>query len=357
MRVHRSVAWGLLVASAVASAARPVAAADTEAKKLNELPGIGSLVPLGFTTFGDFFYQISNLDSDAFHVGTLELDLNLTLNEYVDVTANLAFTGDTGTFGLGAFTIDCGIAGQGSHYLFQQAFLQRSGIVFGKFDVPFGIAYLEYASPDNRLVTLPNVVRETHGGWNDVGVQLYAQASHVNAIAYLVNGTGLRAAGAFGSADPNASAEQSAASDDVGGGRFGLTPLHALEVGISGAFVERGGDFVSGLYGADLRATPGDFDFRLEAIGRLADGVASATRGAYGRVLYRLNRFFATARYGAVFEDSRLVDREIDGGLGVTVFPKAELRIVQAYDIDTGAAVTFFQIVGGTAFQPTGLRR
>src|SRR5258706_6720617 len=194
---------------------------------LNEVPGSGSLMPLRFATSGDFFYSISNRGRDDFHVGSLQLDVSLELSRYVDVSASLVYDGASRIFGVGSFTIDCGLAGKGSRYLLQSRFIERSGIVFGKFDVPFGIAYLEYSPVDNRLITQPGAVLATHGGWNDIGEQLYLQTHYFNVIAYLVNGEGAARAAKAGKPP-----------DDALGTRIGISPFEPLEVGISAAALE-----------------------------------------------------------------------------------------------------------------------
>ena len=62
---------------------------------------------------------------------------------------------------LGAFTVDGSAFGPEKKHLIKTRFLQDSGVVFGKFDVPFGIAYLEYPATENRFVNLPEVVQKT----------------------------------------------------------------------------------------------------------------------------------------------------------------------------------------------------
>src|ERR1044071_5903724 len=105
-------AFGLVPAAFAADAQ-----ADDDSGRLQKVPGTGDLMPLRFTTFGDFYYAVSSVERDDFHIGTLELDVSLALNDMVDVAAGLTFDGRAGTFGLGSFTIDCGIAGKGPHYL------------------------------------------------------------------------------------------------------------------------------------------------------------------------------------------------------------------------------------------------
>jgi hypothetical protein len=311
--------------------------------ELNEVPGTGSLMPLRFTTSGNFFYMISSEGRDDFRVETLQLDLSLELNRYVDVSAGLTYDGAQNTFGVGSFTIDCGLAGSGSHYLLQSGYVERSGIVFGRFDVPFGIAYLEYSPVDNRLVTQPEAVLATHGAWNDVGAQLYLAMNHVNFIGYVLNGDGVPDGG-------------EGRADDALGARLGFLPFEALEIGASGAIIERSREVSTWLGGADLAARPGNLDVRLEYIGRFPFN-APEVHGSYARALYRLGRVFATGRYGVVFHDNEMVQRELAAGVGMEVFPKGEIRVVHQRDLDALSTLTFIELVGGSSWQPTGFRR
>jgi hypothetical protein len=218
-----------------------------------------ALLPLEFTAFGDFFYQFSRLDEDGFYIGAIELDAALKLSDWVNVATAIAFNGADDEFGLGAFVIDCGIFGQGEGYPIQTKVVEKSGVSFGKFDVPFGAAYLEYPAVSNRLVTLPQSVLATHGGWNDVGAQAYALAEHWTGTAYLVNGP----------AYPTESGEDEPARS-AAGGRLSAK-LAGAELGGSGAWVF-GVDGTAELFaGADLSGAFGPLDLRAEYLLKRVD--------------------------------------------------------------------------------------
>src|SRR6185369_10537921 len=95
------------------------------------------LLPLEFTAFGDFYYRFERPGTDDFHVGAVELDASLKLTLYVNVSTAIVFDGAADDFGLGAFVIDCGVAGDGDGYVFQSKHVAKSGVSFGRFDVPF----------------------------------------------------------------------------------------------------------------------------------------------------------------------------------------------------------------------------
>ncbi len=341
----RAVSVVALVLVLSRSAAADGAPAPDE--KLNEVPGTGDLMPLRFATSGDFYYLIASHERDDFHVGTLQLDISLELSRYVNVSAGLVYDGASEAFGVGSFTIDCGLVGRGPGFLLESKAIERSGIIFGKFDIPFGIAYLEYSPVDNRLITQPSAVRATHGGWSDVGEQLYLSSEHFNAIAFVVNG---------------ASAWQEIAPlqpDDAFGGRLGLLPFEPIELGVSAAAFDTDRELDGGFIGADLAARPGALDVRLEYIRRSSthQDAGAALDAAYARALYRVGPAFATVRESAVLGPGGLTDRELSLGLGAEIFPRGEVRLVHERDLDHGLFFTYVELVGGTSFQPTGFRR
>jgi hypothetical protein len=43
--------------------------------------------------------------------------------------------------------------------------------------------------------------------------------------------------------------------------------------------------------------------------------------------------------------------------IGAEVFPRAEIRLAHLHEFETNLDTTFLQIVGGSVWQPTGLRR
>lgn len=151
-------------------------------------PHVG-LLPLEFAAFGDIYYQILEPGADDFVVGNVELDPTFHLSDYVAVSAALAFSGANQNLSLAVFVVDCGLLGEGEGFPSQSSVVSRSGVSFGQFDVPFGVAYLEYPSVSNRLMRVPQAVSGTYASWNDVGVQGYAEAEHWTLITYVVNGS------------------------------------------------------------------------------------------------------------------------------------------------------------------------
>jgi hypothetical protein len=339
-------------ASATTAAAptppKPLIAAEPPAEAGDMMKDMG-LLPLEFTAFGDFFYRFERPGADDFHVGAVELDASLKLTPYVDVSTAIAYTGEDDAFGLGAFVIDCGLFGEGENYPIASKVVSKSGVSFGRFDVPFGIAYLQYPATDNYFVTLPQAVEATHAAWNDLGAQGYAVGKYWTAVGYVVNGQEY----------PIGGTGEAAPSRTAAGGRLSGKIDELIEVGGSAAmnFAKEGPVML--LAGGDMRATLGPVDLRGEYLLKHveAEGLPEFTHGVYGQGYFKIDPAFLVARYDMVLEDSQAVDRRLAGGGGVEIFPQGQVRAVYEQSLDSEVRMVTLQLVGGSSFQPTGLRR
>jgi hypothetical protein len=300
------------------------------------------LLPLELTAFGDIRYRRSN-GEHGFAIGSFELDSALELSKEVLVSAAIAYDPEADVTRLAAFTVDGALLGSDSNNLFRSDAVVTAGLVFGKFDVPFGIAYLEYAATDGRFLFSPSIVRATHDGWNDLGAQAYAIGETYNAVVYLVNGSSLAGA------EPVADLRPSYAA----GGRLGLKPFPSLEFG--GSVAEHLGSARRRLFGADLAFASGPFEIKNEYIADQSDG-SSAIHGFYSQGLCHYGPLFGGVRYDAVLQELAL-ERSATLTLGAEVFKDAEIRVVQARGFGHSDHSIFVQLVGGSAWQPTGVRR
>lgn len=309
-----------------------------------------TLLPAELTAFGDFYYSRSDGERAGFHIGTLELDVKLALDDSVSVASAVGYDAASGTMQLASFTIDGGLAGPSSKYLLRTSSLEASGIVFGKFDVPFGTAYLEYSPVDNLLVSLPGAVTATHGAWSDIGVQAYAVGRFFDAIGYWVNGP----EGSWGASKAD---DPAARSDGAVGGRVGLKPTAGVDVGASAALALEGLEVKQSLAGLDLGARAAILDLRGEFIRRSQAGSAGEqVSGGYLRAVCHLDPFFLVARYDTVAVDEAITSRLLAGGAGVEVFPDAQIRVTGTRELEREDTAFFLHLVGGSSWQPTGLR-
>lgn len=307
------------------------------------------LLPIELTGFGDIYYGHESEEHDDFHIGSLEVDVALELVPFVTAFAGIAYDPEAQVMTLASFTVDSGLWGAADHNLLKSDWIDSSGLILGKFDVPFGIAYLQYGSPDNRLVTLPEPVAVTHDGWNDLGAQFYVSAPLVNVIGYWVNGTGL----------PEV---ESGAAHSAVGGRLGLKPLGrsdcgcTLELGGSGARTIGETATLVTLAGADVSAAVGGLDVRNELIHMRYDDGARMT-GAYSQGVYTIDPVFFGARYAVSRVDGDISERTATGSAGLEVFPQGEVRVAYERGLEQHSQAFFVQIVGGTGWKPTGFRR
>ena len=185
----------------------------------------------------------------------------------------------------------------------------------------------------------------THGGWNDIGGQAYAIAEHFDLTLYLVNAQALE------SDEPVAAGKFAQHSY---GGRVGLKPVEGISLGASVAQVT--GSLDTGMWGADISASTGPFVLKNEYILRTpADG--PTVQGGYTQGLAKLGAFFAGARYETTLSDGAISDTSGAITLGAEVFPQAEIRVTHLRSFEAESQTTYLQLVGGSIWQPTGLRR
>jgi hypothetical protein len=330
-----------------------------------ELEALGTPLPINLFAFGDVYYRLGDAGRDGFAIGQAELDLEMELAAPLSVSVSVAYDSATQTFGLGGFAADGRWFGKDEHHLFRTQAVETSGVLVGLFDVPFGIAYLEYPSVENRLVTQPSAVEATHGGWSDLGVQAYVDLGRMNAVAWFVNGYAYVDPTAPppdpDPANPDAEVSPPLQTPDYSvGARLGAKPAEALELGASYAafLVERQLGLM--FAGADVQGHLGQFALKAEYILQCfncAEMDDSMTHGAYALARYDVEPAYATARYSAVWAEGQERADRLSGGLGVHVFKNARIQSEVTFDLEREETVAFLQVVGGSDWQPTGFRR
>jgi hypothetical protein len=345
-------------------------AAKKQAKKEDESESvsISELLPIELFAFGDIFYAYRQSEDDGMEIGQLELDVTQKLGTHLAASVGVAFNGEA--FGVGYFTIDGRLAGRNEEHLIHSEFVETSGIIFGKFDVPFGIDYLEYASPSRPLVTGPLAVEKTHAAWNDLGGQFYLKADRFNFVAYGVNGFGYETLIPESDMEPgDEDTTYYHATDGAVGARVGLKPVKQLELGGSFAalftkdigldMLLAGGDICLQAAGLSLK---GEYIFHYLGV---SSEFSARNHGIYGTLMYDFERVFAVARYSTFipeknnpdFSVSNDVLKQFSVGIGVRVQKMAEIRVEYSSDLESGGSMVFVQLVGGAAWQPSGLRR
>jgi hypothetical protein len=209
-----------------------------------------------------------------------------------------------------------------------------------------GIAYLDYPSTENRFVTLAAPTLAVHGAWNDLGVQVYAIAPSFNLVVYWVDGSVF-----VGDLGADAKPEFAA------GGRLGLLPFEILELGASVARIQGQSATRQTLFGADVALRTGTLELQNEYLARRSDGTGDVLQGFYSQVSLGAPPGFGVARFETVLATQQTLERQASVGLGATLLAEGELRAVYQHSFESGARQLFLQVVGGSAWQPTGLRR
>jgi hypothetical protein len=336
-------------------------------KKTGLLEEIGAILPIELFAFGDFLFAYRQEGKHGFEIGQLELDFNQELGQFVTVSVAVAFDNEKETFGVGAYVIDGKLIGREAGHIIRSNHLETAGIIFGRFDVPFGVDYLAYPSIDRRLVTGPIVVDETHDAWNDLGGQFYLDANVFNIILYVINGFGYETIRTTRNADDTETATHE--TDVAIGARLGAKPLSQLEFGGSYAmFVSAKEGYDMMLAGADLTAEAGGFSLKNEYIFHwlgVSGNEGSRNHGFYSTAMYDFNPVFVVGRYSMFFPEKNTPSfievadpqKQLSAGLGVKVLDNAEVRLEYTSTLEAEGNAVYIQLAGGVAWQPTGLRR
>lgn len=241
---------------------------------------------LGISGFVDVSLINRQGGNTSFGMGAFELDFES------EIAKNRVFTGaivvEGGAVGLGQTLADFKLKNE-----------DKLGLQIGLLDMPFGIDYTVFATPDRKLITPPLTTELIMaGGWGDTGVNLYGKADKFNYCVYVVNGMG-EAAGA--------PANQDADNNDAK--TFGThisVPLTDIELGVSymqGAYLDNNESNILARAGIDIQYRrnalyiKGEFINAKESLPGANDNNHS---GYYAHVQYDINdKVYEILRYGS----------------------------------------------------------
>lgn len=223
---------------------------------------------------GFFDLQYSDLDH-AFEWGQVELDFSQEASKSISISGAVAYDQESEGFGIGAAYIDFRLFSRRSNFCLMTRFFDRAGIVAGQFDMPFGIDWKVYHPLNRKLISMPLVVKETHGAWSDAGVMYYAEQKLLNLRIFHANFI-----------NPNSLDD---VSRGLSGGRIGITPFEWIEAGGSFARDFRGKGLAEAmLSGLDVEIDAGPAEIKGEYL-RLdyseyyvSEKVGWYVQGAYG---------------------------------------------------------------------------
>ncbi len=245
-----------------------------------------SFAELEVSGFVDFLGQGQQGENTTFGMGPFEIDFASEFSSKVSFEGAAVVEGEE--VGLGQTLVD-----------FKMLEEDRFGIQVGLLDMPFGIDYQVFATPDRRLVTTPLVTElMMDGGWGDTGVNLHGVVALLNYNLYVVNGMGEDGGVPVNQITDNNNAK-------TVGGRIGVLPMKDLELGFSYAR----GPYLDGAARQALSRIGGDVQFayeRLEIKGEFVKGeeeVLGARKneheGLYLQLLGKATeKVYGVARYG-----------------------------------------------------------
>ncbi len=289
--------------------------------------------------FGDILWPVSSSSEQPtkFSINQAEIDLEGQISPALAASLALAYDPDSQAFALAVLT---------AHISVLESEKLNAGLLVGQFDVPFGIDYLVYASVDRKLVTQPIFLDSTHGGWNDLGLDLKLESSNFGADFYLVNGD---ICGRGTIVCPVDRPETRRAF----GTHLAWKPSETWEWGFSGAY------FQTPDHQGNMSMLGGDFQFHREKFHLKAELISHDTdvhdsstgkaEGWYAQGLYEWGRLFTVVRYDQLkpAHDSGDEASRWSLGLGYVLEKDLEVRVEQELGRKGWPNTTWLQLVMG----------
>ena len=278
------------------------------------------------------------VENNDFQIGQFVLNLSSEINERVTANMQIAYATKARDVVLDEAYADWGFFTWDGHSSTDPLGITKTGMIIGQFDVPFGLDWRNYNSVDRRLVSVPLVINEIHRGWNDLGVQFYAEATWANWSVFAVNGFGTSPALRLDQTEPVAPrliAADEAAADDIipteaYGARFGLYMNEQFEFGTSfAAGYGADHDQQNRMFGFDVTGTFDELELKGEFISRRRDFSTGRwdDLGYYVQGTYAWGRQFGVLRGDAYRPDGGPADFCGSAGAGYLVHANAQLRV------------------------------
>ena len=159
-------------------------------KKIEELKDSASAKGLEMSGFFDVNAMTSNATEHTFYVGSVELDLDYAYDDHFGASTALVFNGSNGPGATGDTTFAVALV---DYHLFDDRIPPR-GRIFnsqgmhiqaGRFDLPFGTDYQNFAIRDRITATAPLTTTIMQmGGFNSEGVRTYGSWQMINYSAF-----------------------------------------------------------------------------------------------------------------------------------------------------------------------------
>jgi len=133
-------------------------------------------------------YQLAQGQTDGFKINQFEIDISKAYKGNLSFGAAIAYNNVCGNIELSMVYLHYNLMSNEVKHPRRNEEEEHAGIVIGKFDVPIGLDYLSYASPDRPVVSQPLIIEQTIAGWNDVGINLHLNKKYFRINFSTVNG-------------------------------------------------------------------------------------------------------------------------------------------------------------------------
>ncbi len=235
--------------------------------------------------------NFNNTKESRFLINQFELDFSYLHQSHFSVGSAVAYNNESENLELAMAFIHYSLEDGPVKHPRRVETYDHSALLIGKFDMPFGLDYLSYASIDRPTISQPLVIEKTIAGWNDIGIDYHLFKNNIKFDIWAVNGFN--------------------AGIGLGGNiRYKFFPF--LEVGLShSSDIDNFKSVNDWLSGVDMKINTETFEIKSEFL--WSKGVYEGTvdtvlnneihHGGYFQILTHLNKFITlpislTLRFG-----------------------------------------------------------
>lgn len=262
--------------------------------------------------FVDVLYQNPQEENSSFRMGALEIDLAYEFSPRISFEGAVVVGGNE--VSLGQTLVDFKLLNE------------KVGLQAGLIDMPFGIDYRVFATPERKLISPPLVTEKMmDGGWGDMGVNLYGSFPLLNYNLYLVNGMGEEEGSPVNQLEDNNEGKTL-------GGRVGITPRENLEIGFSyarGPWLPEDNSHNLSRLGVDFQFSLRNLSFKGEWVKgkEEREGPDTEAEGFYLQVLGKIKKkLYGVVRYGSWDPEGEEKIRRTTLCLGYNLLENLSLR-------------------------------
>ncbi|MBU3956019.1 porin [bacterium] len=246
--------------------------------------------------FVDAGYQDGQSENSSFGIGAFEIDFASEFSDKISFEGAVVVEG--GAVGLGQTLVDIKLLSE-----------EKLGVKAGLIDIPFGIDYQVFATPDRKLVSSPLVTElMMDGGWGDSGINFYGSLSSLNYNIYIVNGMGNKYEIEGDTTSALVPANQDANNNNAKtiGSRIGISPAEGIEVGVSyahGPYLDDNTKEILSRVGCDVQLGIGQIKVKGEYV-KTEEDIPGANANEHSGYYFQLlgdatEKVYGAVRYGS----------------------------------------------------------